>query len=53
LVVWKRDRLARSLSHLLALLEDLGAVGVGFKSLTEAIDTMTGPDALWPSSSGP
>jgi DNA invertase Pin-like site-specific DNA recombinase len=39
LVVWKLDRLARSLSHLLALFEDFEARGVGFRSLTEAIDT--------------
>jgi len=41
LVVWKLDRLGRSLSHLLELAEQLGARGVGFCSLSEAIDTTT------------
>jgi DNA invertase Pin-like site-specific DNA recombinase len=41
LTVWKLDRLARSLSHLLALFEDLHARGVGFRGLTEATDTTT------------
>ena len=39
LTVWKLDRLGRSLSHLVAVLDDLGGRGVGFLSLTEAIDT--------------
>jgi DNA invertase Pin-like site-specific DNA recombinase len=41
LVVWKLDRLGRSLGHLIRLLEDLGDSGIGFVSLTEAIDTTT------------
>ncbi len=41
LTVWKLDRLGRSLSHLVGLLEDLKGRGVGFRSLTEAIDTDT------------
>lgn len=41
LAVWKLDRLGRSLPHLVALLEDLQGRGVGFVSLTEAIDTGT------------
>ena len=39
LVVWKLDRLGRSLSHLVAVLSDLQGKGVAFLSLTEAIDT--------------
>lgn len=39
LVVWKLDRLGRSLSHLVAVLSDLQVKGVAFQSLTEAIDT--------------
>jgi DNA invertase Pin-like site-specific DNA recombinase len=39
LVVWKLDRLGRSLAHLIALVSDLGARGIGFMSLSEAIDT--------------
>lgn len=39
LVVWKLDRLGRSLAHLIAIVADLDARGVGFVSLSEAIDT--------------
>ena len=42
LVVWKLDRLSRSLKDTLALLETIEAAGAGFRSLTEAIDT-SGP----------
>lgn len=41
LVVWKLDRLARSLSQLLATSELLGQKGVGLMSITEQIDTST------------
>jgi DNA invertase Pin-like site-specific DNA recombinase len=42
LVVWKLDRLARSLQHLLGLLDQLAGWGVGFASLRDAgIDTTT------------
>jgi DNA invertase Pin-like site-specific DNA recombinase len=41
LVVWKLDRLTRSLSDLLQILKRLDEVGAGFRSLTEAIDTTT------------
>ncbi len=41
LVVWRLDRLARSLQQLIATVEALGARGVGLRSLTEALDTAT------------
>jgi DNA invertase Pin-like site-specific DNA recombinase len=41
LVVWKLDRLSRSLRDVLILMERLGQTKAGFKSLTEAIDTTT------------
>ena len=40
-VVWKLDRLSRSLKDLLHILEKLEVVGAGFRSLTESIDTTT------------
>ena len=59
LVVWRLDRLGRNLRHLIATVNDLAAAGVGFKSLTEGIDTTTPAGASrsicsgrWPSSSG-
>lgn len=39
LVVYKLDRLARSMTHFVAIFERLRQAGVGFKSLTESIDT--------------
>jgi DNA invertase Pin-like site-specific DNA recombinase len=41
LVVWKLDRLSRSLSDLLHILKKIEDAGAGFRSLTEAIDTTT------------
>jgi DNA invertase Pin-like site-specific DNA recombinase len=41
LIVWKLDRLGRSLIHLLTLVEDLKKRGVAFRSLTEQMDTTT------------
>ena len=43
LVVWRLDRLDRSVQDLIALVVDLRARDVGFRSLTEGIDTTT-PD---------
>ena len=40
-VVWKLDRLTRSLKDLLHLIERIETAGAGFRSLTEAIDTTT------------
>jgi len=40
-VVWKLDRLSRSLKDLLHIMEKIEAAGAGFRSLTEAIDTTT------------
>lgn len=59
-VVWKLDRLSRSLRDLLFTLQAITAAGAGFRSVTEAIDTTTAPGRLMtqmlgrsPSSSAP
>src|SRR5947209_7875450 len=41
LVVWKLDRLSRSLRDVLTIMERLSETKAGFRSLTEAIDTTT------------
>ena len=41
LIVWKLDRLGRSLSHLITIVDGLTSRGIGFRSLTEAMDTTT------------
>ena len=40
-VVWKLDRLSRSLKDVLHIMERIAAAGAGFRSITEAIDTTT------------
>src|SRR6266849_2218492 len=48
LVVWKLDRLGRSLHDLIVLLDDLKKRGVAFRSVTESIDTATPTGrAMW------
>jgi DNA invertase Pin-like site-specific DNA recombinase len=41
LVVWRLDRLGRSLAHLIDTIRDLQERGVGFRSLQEQVDTTT------------
>ncbi|BDB69043.1 invertase [Comamonas thiooxydans] len=41
LIVWRLDRLGRSLVHLVQLLDELGERKIGFQSLCEAVDTST------------
>ncbi len=41
LVVWKLDRVGRSLAHLIATIQDLQDQRVGFRSLQEQMDTTT------------
>jgi DNA invertase Pin-like site-specific DNA recombinase len=41
LVVWRLDRLGRSLKDLVGIITDLEERGVAFRSVTEAIDTST------------
>ena len=46
LIVWKLDRLARSLKDLVEIITDLNQREIGFKSLTEAIDTTSATGRL-------
>lgn len=46
LVVWRLDRLGRSLTHLVAVVDQLGECGVAFRSLTENIDTSSAAGKL-------
>lgn len=41
LVVWRLDRLGRTLKHLIATVTDLSDHGIGFRSLQESMDTTT------------
>lgn len=45
-IVWKLDRLGRSLPHLIEVIESLGSIGAGFRSLSESIDTTTASGKL-------
>ena len=47
LVVWRLDRLGRSMRHLITVVEDLRSKGIGFRSLSEgAIDTTSASGEL-------
>lgn len=46
LVVYKLDRLGRSLRHLLEVIDDLKERGIGFKSISDGIDTTTSTGRL-------
>jgi len=41
LVVWKLDRLGRSVKNLISLISDLNSKDIHFKSITDSIDTST------------
>src|SRR4051812_11669786 len=41
LVIWRLDRLARSLRHLIDIADDLNRRGIALRSLAESIDTST------------
>src|SRR3954454_3767883 len=47
LVVWRLDRLGRTLKHLIELMGNLERQGIGFQSTTEAIDTTTANGKLF------
>src|SRR3954470_17386244 len=46
MIVWKLDRLARSMKQLIETIEPLRVKGIGFRSLTEALDTTTAQGRL-------
>ena len=46
LMIWKLDRLGRSLRHLIEVVSDLAQRGIGFKSLQENLDTTTSSGKL-------
>lgn len=45
-VVWRLDRLGRTMSELIKIVGDLEKAGIGFESLTEKIDTTTATGKL-------
>jgi DNA invertase Pin-like site-specific DNA recombinase len=45
-VVWKLDRMARSLSQLIDTIDRIHELGCGFRSITESIDTTTAAGRL-------
>jgi len=47
LVVWKLDRLGRSLTHLISIIENLNEKHISFVSLTEGMDTTTASGELF------
>src|SRR5207253_5435293 len=53
LVVWRLDRLGRSLRHLIETVNDLRDRRIGFRSLQEAIDTSSSGASSSSTSSGP
>lgn len=46
LLVWKLDRLGRSLAHLVQLVDELGKRGIAFRSLSDPIDTTSAQGRL-------
>ena len=46
LIVWKLDRLGRSLRHLVTLVEDLNDRGINLRSLHDPVDTTTSQGRL-------
>ncbi len=46
LIVWRLDRLGRSLLHLIEIVTDFKIRGIGFRSLNETIDTTTATGEL-------
>jgi DNA invertase Pin-like site-specific DNA recombinase len=46
LIVWRLDRLSRSLRDVLTIIERIEEASAGFRSLTEAIDTTTAPGRM-------
>ena len=48
IMVWRLDRWGRSLLDLIGTLQELNELGVGFVSLSEALDLTTASGAPWP-----